>query len=573
MPDVFISYDRTDAPMVERLGERLVNAGLEVFLDTEAIRPFESISDRVRRSLAASSTLLAYYSRSYGSRRACQEEFTTAWLAGAEHVLVVNPEPGIEHLAPREILDYLLPGHPATEYALTRLVDAVRARLAAVPDVIGLEPEPQRLVSAPTKFTGRWTELWQLHSVLHNGGIAVVHGVHDSGKTTLAHAYVQQFGRAYGRIFVGDAMAAVPGDLVVLDDVNELPGKLPRGVACLLLTRDAHLAEYGIGIELTDLREDELDLDLALREAAEGSVGLAVRLAEQFSGSPESVLDRLYQLESPLLDPLTERIPPAVSRLGEEAWDVARILAAVAPVPLTWKVLAEVLFEAGGPGAAELFTSTNDRIEELLATGVLISDNVGELVLPRAFALALRKAEPRPARAEQLREITLRLLTKRARPRQAVVPVRRRSELDEQERKAAHRILNELTSRTAIQPPPEDHSGLLRAALSSLHELIDRLRLITDQVDQDALRPSTRIRPGLSTVIGHLREGLLRPFLTKWHPALDNYYDLQPPGVGRFDHERNWDRYAELQTDFGKLRSSISEVADELTVLSGNPLR
>ncbi|WP_162834331.1 toll/interleukin-1 receptor domain-containing protein [Amycolatopsis circi] len=557
--DVFVSYDRTDAAAVQRIAAALEGAGLRVFLDTEEIRPFDSIPGRLGQALGESKVLLAYYSRSYGSRRACQEEFTTAYLAGPEHVLAVNPEPSSQHLAPRELLDVLLPGHPATKPGLSALADAVRRRVADAPGPIG-EPGMAAGWSAPPKFTGRWKELWEIHSILRGGGTAVVHGVLDIGKTTLAQAYVQQFGQAYRTVFAGHSPAATVGDLVVLDDVSSPPEPLPAGVPVLLLTRDRRLAKLGTAVELTDLREDELDLTAELRTAAEGSTGLARRLAEQFSGSTETVLDRLHRRQSPLLDPLAERLLPAV----EGAWDLARVLAAASPVPLTRDAVADILAEAG------IGTDLDAEFATLLAAGVVVG-GLGEFTLPHAFQIVVRGRDPRPARAEQVRQATIALLKNQARPRHTVVPARRRSEIDEAERRAAHQILNELKSRVALRELP-DGEGLLRSALSSLYALFGSLRQITGGIDQDALRPSTSVRPGLGTLVSRLQEEILPRFLTYWHTRLDDHHDVRPPGIGSREHELAWPLQAQLRSDLATLQAEVAEVADELAVLSGNPL-
>ncbi|WP_336156982.1 toll/interleukin-1 receptor domain-containing protein [Amycolatopsis sp. VC5-11] len=571
--DVFISYDRADAAAVQRIVSALETAGLRVFLDVEQIRQFESITDRLRRALSESRVLLAYYSRSYGSRRACQEEFTTAYLAGPEHVLVVNPEPGTEHLAPREILDVLLPGHPALKPALAALVEAVRERVASVSGAIGSKPSPERLgeFAAPTKFTGRWTELWQLHSILRHGGTAVVHGLVDSGKTTLARAYVQEFGRTYNRVLVNDWSTAQAGDLVVAEDVTAPFDDFKAPAACLALTRDPRLAKLGTSIELGDLREDELDLDPALRIAAEGSTGLARRLAEQFSSSTDVALDRLYRFRTPLLDPVIDRLAPIVAGLGEEAWDVVRVLVATTPVPLPLGVIAGILTGEHRQVGDSGLDTVESSVTGLLASGVLVDSGLGEFRLPRAFQLALRQADHRPSRAEQLRERAVQFLADRARPRPTVVAARHRSTLDDEVRRTAHRILNEVNSRVALRELP-DGEGMLRDALSSLHTLFDRIRQICGDVDPDALRPSTLIRPGLATLTSRLQEDLLRPFLVYWHPRLDNHHDVRPSGIGSRDHELAWSLHAQLRSELGKLRLSILEVADELAVLSGNPL-
>nr|WP_237439992.1 toll/interleukin-1 receptor domain-containing protein [Amycolatopsis rubida] len=555
--DVFVSYDRTDAAAVRRIAAALESVGLRVFLDTEEIRPFDPIPGRLSDALARSRILLAYYSRSYGSRRACQEEFTTAYLADPEQVLVVNPETGTGHLAPRELLDVLLPGHPATKAALTALVDAVRQRVSAAARPIGRASTALGW-SAPAKFAGRWKELWEVHSILRGGGTAVVHGLVDIGKTTLAQAYVRQFGQAYHAVFAGYSAAATAGDLVVLDDVSAPPEPLPAGVSVLLLTRDPRLAKLGTAVELTDLREDELDLAAELRSAAEGSTGLARRLSEQFFESAETVLDRLHR-QSPLLDPLAERLLPAV----EGGWHLARVLAAAAPASLTRDAVAEILTEA------RISTDLDAEFTALLAAGVVVG-GLGEFTLPPAFQIVLRGRDPRPARAEQVRQATIALLKNHARPRHIVLS-RPRSEIDEAERRAAHQILNELNSRVALRKLPDDE-GLLRNALSSLHALVGSLRQIAGGINQDALRPSTSVRPGLQTLLPRLQNEILPAFLTYWHTRLDDHHDVRPPGIGRRDHELAWSLQAQCRSELAELQAEVGEIADELAVLSGNPL-
>ncbi|GAA3535531.1 hypothetical protein GCM10022222_18940 [Amycolatopsis ultiminotia] len=573
--DVFVSYDRADAAAVGRIADALTAAGVRVFLDTESIRQFESISDRVRIALSGSRLLLAYYSRSYGTRVACQEEFTTAFLAGRqpfERLLVVNPEPGTDHLAPRQVLDMLLPGHPATSTALEALVEAVRERVAGTEGTIGLTPSSKRLVG-PGKFAGRWAELWQLHAVLGAGGVAVVHGVIGIGKTSLAREYVQLFGRTHRTVHWDAPGTAEPGDLVVLDDVPATAVGLPDGVACLVLTRDQRLAALGTAIELTDLREHELPLTPALRQVAEGSTGLARGLVEQFSGSETTMLDRLHGLRSPLLEPVAERVVAAVGKLGEPAWDALRICWSAAPAPLTAALLADVLSEVDGGTRGERYGAVAEVVTGLVSAGLLAGSPQGEeFVLPKSFQLALRRSDPRPARTERLREAALGVLANRARPGHGVLRARVRSALDDEERRAAHRILNELTSRVPLRELPAGE-GLLRSALSSLHTLFDRIRLVGDAVDPDALRPSTPVRPGLATLIRRLQDEILGPFLTYWHTRLDQHHELRPPGIGSRDHELGWELHGRLRADLGKVRLSISEVAEELAVLSGNPLR
>ncbi|HMQ27467.1 MAG TPA: toll/interleukin-1 receptor domain-containing protein, partial [Acidimicrobiales bacterium] len=114
--DVFLSYTHADAAPVADLQARLEARGLQVFRDEHAIGAFESISERLAVGLARSKTLVAYYSRRYPTRRACQWELTRAFVAAgtsgrpADRVLVVNPEPGVDHIVPVQLRDRLMAG-------------------------------------------------------------------------------------------------------------------------------------------------------------------------------------------------------------------------------------------------------------------------------------------------------------------------------------------------------------------------------------------------------------------------------------------------------------------------------
>src|SRR3954469_2039925 len=101
--------DRLEA--MRQLVDALRAAGVPVWIDDGQIGPFDPIPDHVRAGLAASRVLLAWYSAAYPTRRACREELTLALLAaertgqGPGRVLVVNPEPGMDHVLEPRLLD------------------------------------------------------------------------------------------------------------------------------------------------------------------------------------------------------------------------------------------------------------------------------------------------------------------------------------------------------------------------------------------------------------------------------------------------------------------------------------
>jgi tetratricopeptide (TPR) repeat protein len=220
--DVFVSYPWADRAAVEPLAQALRDYGLRVFVDDPEIDDFDRITTRITQSLAASKVLLAYYSKRYPTRRACQWELTAAYLAAqragdpSRRILVLNPEPGLDHLHPGELRDALAL-RPPTEgdaAALAALAQEVADRVQALAGPLGeLAPlvparwlPTQGLGSA--RFVGRLPEMWHIHSALHpdttrltvgrtGPAVAQVRGLGGIGKSLLAEEYALRFGAAY----------------------------------------------------------------------------------------------------------------------------------------------------------------------------------------------------------------------------------------------------------------------------------------------------------------------------------------------------------------------------------------
>jgi hypothetical protein len=79
--DAFLSYAHVDADLAVPIYNGLVSHGLSVFFDEHEIDDFTSIHRRITEGLARSKALIALYSGTYPSRRACQFELTSAFLA------------------------------------------------------------------------------------------------------------------------------------------------------------------------------------------------------------------------------------------------------------------------------------------------------------------------------------------------------------------------------------------------------------------------------------------------------------------------------------------------------------
>jgi len=220
--DVFVSLAGPDRPAVRDLVDALKDAKLQVFLDEEDIPQYHGITAEIERALHESKTLLAYYSRHFAGRAACQYELTAAFLAGQRQgdptarIMVLNPHGETDHLVPVELAEDRFDRLPAVSdrASMARLVARIKAKVAGVDGYIGGVPFTDaptwygRRVPGAHGFVGRYGELWALHSALHrhkygltqdtvSGGVAVLSGMPGIGKSELAAAYAWRFGSAH----------------------------------------------------------------------------------------------------------------------------------------------------------------------------------------------------------------------------------------------------------------------------------------------------------------------------------------------------------------------------------------
>jgi tetratricopeptide (TPR) repeat protein len=222
---VFLSWTRADTARGDVLG-RLVDAlgaaGVPVWIDDGQIGAFDPIPDAVRDGLGRSKVLLAWYSEAYPTRRACREELTLALLAaenaglGDRRVLVINPEPTLEHVVEARLLDrrFAIAEDLAEPAALAARIAGRVAELDGPFGSLPVSGQPHWLFGGDGwkggshRFVGRLTELWRVHDLLHRTtglagagqagrSVALVSGFGGVGKSLLAAEYAHLFASRY----------------------------------------------------------------------------------------------------------------------------------------------------------------------------------------------------------------------------------------------------------------------------------------------------------------------------------------------------------------------------------------
>ncbi len=135
---------------------------------------------------------------------------------------------------------------------------------------------------------------------------------------------------------------------------------------------------------------------------------------------------------------------------------------------------------------------------------------------------------------------------------------------DPKERQAAWALYVELVTRLAVQPLPANE-GSMREALTSLHSLFDSTRQILRQAGPDIGASATSVG-GIAITV--LNRGI-RPFLSRWHPALLDWESGRTSGTTPGDHERKWPEHDQFRSELDKLRANLESYATGLATLAG----
>lgn len=260
--------------------------------------------------------------------------------------------------------------------------------------------------------------------------------------------------------------------------------------------------------------------------------------------------------------------------------DILRLLAMASPEPLLQATLEDVLSTVSPYDPWELTSLVPEAIETLLGSGALRPDQTQQQTwtIHPLLARAVRRHDTDTARQEDLRRILLHTLTP-ALPVRAPVPAhaytgsRPATVPPTQapasppappgtvERAAAFDLQIELVTRVGVQTLAADQ-GSLREALNSLYSLFATTRDVLHRMAKETTGPLTL--PGIAASLANRH---LRPFLATWHPALQEYEATRPPNASHVEHERQWERSADMRAALAELQGPLTSVAKELAAL------
>ena len=143
-------------------------------------------------------------------------------------------------------------------------------------------------------------------------------------------------------------------------------------------------------------------------------------------------------------------------------------------------------------------------------------------------------------------------------------------EADEAQRLAAWEIYVELVTRIAVVTlGPGD--GILREALSSLHALFGITRDVLRRGGPSLAKPAKKGALSFGIIAVDVLNRGVRPFLARWHPALQGWEAGRAAGKSVADHEAAWPKNVQMRAELEAVQRVLRSYADLLGTVAGVP--
>jgi hypothetical protein len=135
---------------------------------------------------------------------------------------------------------------------------------------------------------------------------------------------------------------------------------------------------------------------------------------------------------------------------------------------------------------------------------------------------------------------------------------------DPTEQNAAWSLYVELVTRIAVQSLGSEQ-GLLREALNSLYTLFGTTREVLKS-SGPKVGASKHSVGGIAIAV--LNNGL-RPFMSQWHPLLEEWEAQRPKDISKKVHEFNWLEAPKMRRELDELRNDLEQYAIALAQIAG----
>lgn len=125
------------------------------------------------------------------------------------------------------------------------------------------------------------------------------------------------------------------------------------------------------------------------------------------------------------------------------------------------------------------------------------------------------------------------------------------------ERKAAWELYVELITRISVEEM-RSGEGILRESLKSLYSIFESTRVILKKYGTVVAKPKRKKNATSFGVLSvEILNRSLRPFLTKWHPILQEYESRRDKNASVKEHEDNWELNSKMRTEMEEVRKVL----------------
>jgi len=138
------------------------------------------------------------------------------------------------------------------------------------------------------------------------------------------------------------------------------------------------------------------------------------------------------------------------------------------------------------------------------------------------------------------------------------------------EKKAAWEMYVELITRISVEEM-RGGEGILRESLDSLYSIFESTREILKKYGPGIAEPKKKNEVSFGFLSVVILNRVLRPFLTKWHPVLEEYESRRAENASVKEHEDKWELNSQMRTEMGEVRKVLVQYSNNLAKIAGVP--